>query len=302
MTGRAFAAAANARTLYATRSLCLRDAMNQRYSTSTIGILAAALSFSLAGSALAQTGPCGTIIAGQPLPDLIVDANYLKFDAGATVQNFSQTECAVVEGCVSSRGSHTLLHFTSLMPNVGQGDLVIGDPAQCPSLFHQSECHGHLHFKEYADYRLWTLSGYANWVANRQMSQPTDTGINATLLASARQTGALIEGRKQGFCIIDLVPYSTNPPPAKYTECGALGHPGNQGLQVGWADSYTRGLDCQFIQIDGLRRGTYVLENHVNPEQLLPESNYMNNSAAVQFDFIPKRGKTPPQVLNLIIR
>jgi hypothetical protein len=36
-----------------------------------------------------------------------------------------------------------------------------------------------------------------------------------------------------------------------------------------------------------------VLENHVNPWQLLPESNYSNNSASLKVHYTPKRGKTP---------
>lgn len=242
----------------------------------------------------AQTGPCATVVQGQPLPDLIVDANRLKSDLVVTVENFSRTVCAVLEGCVSSRGSHELLRFTSATPNVGQGDLVIGDPYQCPDLFKQSECHNHLHFKEYGDYRLWTEAGYNTWITYRDLSEPANTGYNGTLLANATQNGDLVVGRKQGFCIIDIERYLPNAPSLKkYTLCGGPGSPGNQGLQVGWSDVYDQHLDCQFVEIDGLREGMYVLENHVNAEHLLPESNYLNNAAIVKFWYTPGKGKRP---------
>jgi hypothetical protein len=249
---------------------------------------------------IAQTGPCATVVPGQPLPDLIVDSQRLKSGIVVTVENFSHTACAVVEGCVSTRGSHELLRFTSATPNVGQGDLVIGDPNSCPNLFQQSECHNHLHFKQYADYRLWTDAGYNEWVQLRDLSQPTNTGNNATLLANASAMKKLIVGRKQGFCIIDIVRYlPTAPTQGKYLLCGGPGATGNQGLQVGWSDVYGQQLDCQFIEIDGLREDIYVLEDHVNPEQLIPESSYTNNSSSVRFRYVPGKGHQPGRVTIL---
>jgi hypothetical protein len=249
---------------------------------------------------IAQTGLCAAVIPGQPLPDLIVDSQRLKKDIIVTVENFARTACAVVEGCVSSRGSHELLRFTSATPNVGQGDLVIGDPNSCPNLFQQSECHNHLHFKQYTDYRLWTDAGYNKWATLRDLTKPTNTGFNATLLANAMASGDLIVGRKQGFCIIDIVQYLPNASTQKkYTLCGSPGAPGNQGLQVGWSDVYGQQLDCQFIEIDHLQEGIYVLEDHVNPEQLLPEATYTNNSSSVRLQYVPGKGHQAGQVTIL---
>jgi hypothetical protein len=247
---------------------------------------------------MAQTGPCATVVAGQPLPDLTVDGKRLRSDIIVTTESFAQHACAVVEGCVSSRGKHQLLRFTTATPNIGEGDMVIGDPFDCPSLFDLSECHNHLHFHEYADYRLWTEAGFQMWEALRQPTEPTNTGYNAQLLENAIANGELIVGRKQGFCMIDIERYEPDAPETKkYTLCGSLGAPGNQGLQSGWSDVYGQQLDCQFIEIDRLRSGVYVLENHVNPEQLLPEANYGNNTASVKFEFIQGKGKSPGQVI-----
>lgn len=247
-----------------------------------------------AGEAAAQLGPCA-VPTGPLRPDLIVDRQMLRAQMYLTEETFSASGCTVLEGCVTSPGTHLLLRFMSSTPNIGQADLVIGDPFNClGDLFRFSECHQHLHFQEYADYRLWTLAGYEKWVARRDLTQPTNSGKNARLLDQARQNGELLVGRKQGFCIIDVAPFQfgdVQPGPPVYQSCGS-----NQGLKVGWADQYVPLLACQFIQMTEVREGDYVLEDHVNPEQLLPESDYTNNASAVRFHFKPKQGRSGPVI------
>lgn len=257
----------------------------------------ALLALSLAMSASfvsAQLGPCAVPI-GPNLPDLIVDQGLMKAQIYLTEESFSPNGCTVREGCVSAPGEHLLLRFMSSTPNIGKADLFVGDPTLClASLFQFSECHQHLHFREYADYRLWTLAGYQKWVAKRDLGQPTDSGRNASLLDAAAKNGELVVGRKQGFCVIDVAPFQfgdVEPGPAVYRSCGS-----NQGIKVGWADQYVPLLACQFIEMDSVPEGFYVLEDHVNPEQLLPESDYTNNSSAVQFYFKPKQGRFGPVI------
>ena len=258
----------------------------------TFGTLLICFLFS-AGAAMAQLGPCAVPI-GPLRPDLIVDRQQLRAQMYLTEETFSAGSCTVIEGCVLSPGTHLLLRFMSSTPNIGQADLVIGDPRLClGDLFRFSECHQHLHFQEYADYRLWTPAGYDKWVARRDLTSPTNSGKNAQLLERARQNGELVVGRKQGFCIIEIAPFKfgdVEPPPPMYRSCL------NQGLQVGYADQYVPQLACQFIQMTGVAEGDYVLEDHVNPEQLLPESDYTNNASAVRFHFKPKQGRSGPVV------
>lgn len=245
----------------------------------------------------AQLGPCATQI-GPLLPDIIVDAQKLKNQLIGSEETFSATSCTVAEGCVDSSGTHLLLRFTSNTPNIGQTDLFIGDPSNClETMFEFAECHQHLHFKEYADYRLWTVAGFQRWVAERDLTQPTDEGKNARLLAQAARKGELLVGRKQGFCVIDITPYpfdGVQPGPPNYLSCGS-----NQGITVAWADEYHFQLACQFIQMDRIPEGDYVLEDHVNAEQLFPESDYTNNSSSVKFHWVPRQGKDGPAVIVL---
>lgn len=248
----------------------------------------------LVSEAVAQLGPCAVPI-GPLRPDLIVDRQLLRAQMHVTEETFSPTSCTVVEGCVTSPGTHLLLRFMSSTPNIGQTDLVIGDPSKClGGLFHFSECHQHLHFQEYADYRLWTLAGYEKWVAQRDLTKPTNSGRNAQLLEQARRDGELMVARKQGFCVIDVAPFqfgNVEPGPPVYRSCTQ-----NQGLKVGYADQYGPQLACQFIQMTGVLEGDFVLEDHVNPEQLFPESDYTNNASAVKFHFKPKQGRFGPVI------
>ena len=51
------------------------------------------------------------------------------------------------------------------------------------------------------------------WVTYRNLSQPANSGINATLLAAAQQSGNVIVGRKQEYCFNDDDQYDPNASP-----------------------------------------------------------------------------------------
>ena len=175
-------------------------------------------------------------------------------------------------------GERTLIKFVFTTPNLGPGDLVVGSPNDHPEWFEYSECHGHYHFREYADYRLWTPADYRKWDTFRNANPDLDSA--ASLAASGLTP---IRGDKAGFCIIDVVPYDNVP--AKYLDCGGTvtvegqtTHiPGTQGITAGWADEYYHTLDGQWIDITGIKAGNYVLEAEVNAERLYKEVRYDNN-------------------------
>jgi hypothetical protein len=256
-----------------------------------LGAGAIAISVLTPLAARADTGPCGTDV-GAPLPDLVVDVAKIRQSLTVTEEKFAKASCATQEGFVSGPGPHTLLRFATSTANVGAGALVIGDPAACPGLFEFSPCHGHYHFDDYAVYRLWTPEGYDIWLARRDLSQPTSTGVNAATLEQAQKDRALVVGRKMGFCMIDNDPYlGLGSPVPTYTSCLTT-----QGISIGWADNYGAFLDGQYLQIDSLKTGDYVLEMHANPDHLLPESDYLNNSVAVRVRFTQRRGQTAASI------
>lgn len=260
----------------------------RRHSVAAAAVAVAALLSSR--PAFAQVGPCA-VPQGPVLPDLVMDQNLLSTQIYVSEEQYTSSSCTVVEGVVSRPGKQVVLRFNSSSANVGQTDMFIGDPSQCPQLFEFSSCHQHLHFRDYTAYRLWTEAGYASWAALRDPSSPANVGVNADLLAAATASGDLISGHKQGFCMVDSAQYSASAGPAKYLSCS-----NNQGISVGWEDVYAPQLPDQFIQITSLVEGTYVLENQVNPDQLLPEADFSNNFAAVKIHYTPRKGKTPATV------
>lgn len=208
-----------------------------------------------------------------PLPDLIVVQSDLEHPR-IQVQTFAADSCAVVEG-YTDPGTQRLLRFTTTYPNIGTADLVIGNPTGNP-LFELSQCHNHLHFKEYADYRLWSVAGYDAWV---ELKAANPDALSKDLLsANPSVVSQMIRGDKRGFCVIDVIRYripGVRSGMPTYTSCAT-----NQGISVGWADQYGALLDGQWIVVTNVPAGSYVLEVEVNAEHLFQESNYGNNSSA----------------------
>lgn len=204
-------------------------------------------------------------------PDLVVDASRLLVGTLET-RAFAPDHCAVQEGSTQA-GERRLLRFTFTSVNVGDGDLRIGLPSQHPEWFEWGACHGHYHFRRYAEYRLWTPEGYREWQDLRQ-AHPDDKP--ADLLAAHPDVAAqMVAGHKQGFCAMDVWPYAPVDP-QKYLGCFTV-----QGISRGWADEYGFQLDGQWIDVTGLPAGPYVLEAEANPGRLYRELDYSNNSGAV---------------------
>lgn len=176
--------------------------------------------------------------APAAMPDLIINSNAVN--PRIVVQTFSSTDCDVVEGCITA-GTHTLLQFNTESWNIGDADLVVGNPTNNP-LFYFSPCHGHFHFDNFATYNLLDQSGRV-----------------------------LVRGHKQAFCMEDVLRWNPNANPNRIYDCSY------QGIQKGWADVYAAGLPCQWIDITGVPPGNYLMQLIINPDNLLPESNTNNN-------------------------
>ena len=152
--------------------------------------------------------------------------------------------CWVAENCLTGYGNRTVLRFTTDIRNVGITDYYIGSPSTHPGQFNTANCHGHAHYEGYAEYVLYPTVG------NR-----------------------IPVGFKNGFCVMDLDCPSGIP--AKYG-CS------NMGITAGCGDIYSRGLDCQWIDITDVPTGDYILAAKVNWDQSPDalgriEMNYMNN-------------------------
>jgi hypothetical protein len=190
---------------------------------------------------------------GGNLPDLTISEVDLRNSLEIHTENFRSDDCAIEEGCVDGPGTRRLLRFDTVTPNLGPGDVFVGDPSG-NSEFVFSQCHAHFHFEEYADYRLLDMQG-----------------------------NLVRKGHKQAFCLIDLfrIPGGSGPARPQFADCGF------QGISAGWADIYNRALDCQWVDITGVPEGRYKLEVVVNPARVIEEGNYSNNAATAEV-FIPR--------------
>jgi hypothetical protein len=225
-------------------------------------------------------------------PNLVVDSGGAGLRQHVVVEEtYSETDCAVVEGSTEA-GTRRLLRFTYTTPNLGPGDLIVGAPADHLEWFEFHPCHGHFHFREYADYRLWTPEGYEAWQALR--AQNPDALSRDLLKKNRAIASQMVVGEKQGFCVIDVIPATSSPDyvgpapgPGTYFSCRS-----NQGISVGWADSYFFAqLDGQWIDVTDVAPGEYVLEAEVNPERLFVETNYRDNASAVPVTVSDHPGK-----------
>lgn len=233
-------------------------------------------------------------------PDLIVNTDLLSHQWVVRDENLDPTACSVEEGGVTP-GLRTIIRFTVETPNIGDADIIVGDPnvhvAAGDGLFEFAQCHNHYHFRHYAKYELIDPA-----------------------------TGFVWKAAKKGFCMLDTDPVPTStggapPQSPQFRNCGAINIPGNQGISHGWADTYRFFLGGQYFVLDGgdgqppVPPGTYVIRITVNPpfkpapgepcrflEKIdtdgqpichqLPESNYSNNVGEVTVNIPDHPGKS----------
>jgi len=266
-----------------------RDHMAARLFASAVLPIVALLA---AVPAAAQTcTPQNTCTDPRGCPDFRVDPGaihaILKGNYAVETRTYAPDDCSVIEGEVPA-GTNRFLVFSTAISNFGPGALTLGNPADHPEWFDLVTCHGHPHIKEYADYRLWTATGYAQWIALRT----ANPGACAQDLLDAYPAIAaqMIKGGKRGFCLYDVIPHNDYPTysrvctatldPSTYPDCS------NSGLGVCWSDIYEPipgVIDGQSLPITNLPDGDYVLENEANARRFFTETDYTNNSAAVSF-------------------
>ena len=175
---------------------------------------------------------------------------------------------------------HRHLKVTVTTPNIGDGKLYLygvlpsnGDGTQDirqrvyrsdgsffdrlagKFVFHPS--HDHIHVEGWTQFRLRTMN--------------PDSSVGP-IVAS---------GAKTSFCVLDLGVYDSSLPnfdsDGQFHSCSGT----IQGLSVGWADTYTKDLDGQNIDITGLPDGVYWLEAEVDPLLRIAEKRENNNIARI---------------------
>jgi hypothetical protein len=204
---------------------------------------------------------------GGPCPDLRLNVDVLRQSVFIETREIDPRSCSVDEGTIEGGGRRRLLRFSTSTTNVGTGDLFLGDPSKDTSGFFEfAQCHGHFHFKGYADYVLKNPDG--------------------TIAAN---------GHKESFCIEDNIQGAGRAlpprPPERLQDAGPpppdtwspklrtnCHHP---GLHRGWTDAYVNTTEGNWIDITDVAPGDYVLSVKVNPEHMIAERSFDNNDAEI---------------------
>ncbi len=181
-------------------------------------------------------------------PDLTVDQIRLTNSLNLSYTTVNQGDCYIAEGCLTGYGQREILRFDTRIANIGELDYYIGTPSANPDQFELVNCHGHVHYKGYAEYLLYDDQGQE-----------------------------LAVGFKNGFCVMDI--------DCSGGGSGQYGC-GNMGISAGCADVYGSGTSCNWIDVTGVAEGTYTLVVRTNwdndPDALgRVESNHFNNWAQV---------------------
>jgi len=204
------------------------------------------------GAGCGKSGYCGTDCTcyklGEATPDLVINADITASIIYET-RSFSSSSCALFEGCIDQANSvRKLLRFPVEVINQGRADLTPPSAGLRPDMFEWSSCHGHYHFKGFAEYEL--LDG----------------------------TGAIVlRGRKQAYCMEDSHQKLLGP----NIKCSATSDCSAQGIQVGWSDVYGNDLDCQWLDVTDVPAGTYRLRIRANVLRKFHEENLENNAVIV---------------------
>jgi len=190
-----------------------------------------------------------------PKPDLMVVEADMRWSAHLGEQNFGPNHCALEEGVIGGVGRRKLLLFDATTANVGERDLYLGPPRLDGNAFFEwSPCHGHFHYKGYAEYTLQNI-----------------------------KTKHKIKSQKVAFCLTDSAKCEPG------SECYVPGAPihgkytcADQGLSRGYADVYPWTLDGQWFDVTDVPNGCYAMCVKANPKRVLCESDYDNNETCIE--------------------
>jgi hypothetical protein len=180
----------------------------------------------------------------------ISNENFLKVGEGG--------DGSLDYGCVTP-GNHRVLRFDMITTNIGDKDLVIGDPND-PSVQSRYFVPAPPELTEGVGFKFKEQPFFKYSIRN------DDSTIK-------------ISGYKEAFCFDGLEPMSCS----------------NQGLAARGTkeDEYASEMACQFVVIDSIPDGEYILEATVNAPSVeavksyskdvfIEEDNYDNNSVSVR--------------------
>jgi len=158
---------------------------------------------------------------------------------------YTPEQSEVQDGCITN-GTHKVMRFDFISKNIGDADFTAGRPLDSPQLFYYHLSHHHFHMRQFNQYKLIDSTG------------------NLTIPAS-----------KPGFCLTDIETVRDNPGETHFSTCNQND---TMGISAGWADVYTSDLPCQYLVIDGVPDGDYIIVVTTNAQHAVPEDTFDDNT------------------------
>jgi len=176
-------------------------------------------------------------------PNLTPDVRNFAIELG-----YVGEDTEVQDGCIPN-GTHNLLRFDFVSKNIGDADFIGGEPMERPDLFYYHLSHHHFHMREFNQYRLIGDGG-----------------------------NIVIPSTKPGFCLCDAEQELPTAGPEKFSiSCLSTEV---MGISAGWADVYTADIPCQYLVIDDIPAGDYILVAVTNAARKVPEDTYDDNTVS----------------------
>ena len=182
------------------------------------------------------------------------------------------------------------LGFRSAVSNVGDGPLIL--EGSRPTRVTRTMDADQVVVRDGAPQELVRGAGRLRYVRSSDHEHWHLLGFERYELRRPRGGRALVTDRKSGFCLGDRYPVTRRDLPARpgapvYTSRCGLRRPGllgiREGISVGYGDDYKANLEGQWLPLDGLAPGRYLLVHRVNADRRLRERSYSNNSASLLF-------------------
>lgn len=196
------------------------------------------------------------------------------------------------------------LGFRSAVRNVGAGPLII--EGRRPSPGERTMAADQVIVKAGAPASVVRGTGRLRYVRSPDHQHWHLLRFDRYELRRAGGSSAVVRDRKTGFCLGDRYAVTTRdlpaaPPEPVYTSRCGLERPGlmgiREGISVGYGDDYSANLEGQYLPLDGLRSGRYVLVHRANADRRLVEASYDNNAASTLLQLRRRHGVPRVRIL-----
>jgi hypothetical protein len=178
---------------------------------------------------------------------------------------------------VMDSSGRTQLIFSATTWNSGDGPLVL-IAGSTDSVSLKQNVYQRISLSDGSDYDR--LAGTFEWHPTHNHFHFDDYALY-TLQPSNAPGASERTSQKTSFCVMDTTKVNTRLPGASkrpvYTICGNT----QQGMSVGWGDTYGNHLPGQSIDLTGLPDGDYKLLIQADPKKRLLEINDSDNTSCV---------------------